>query len=136
MLQIGFEKWGGANMPSVTCRICGKPLSDHTSVKLGIGPVCRVRDSLNMDLDLLPHAEFIIQVVTGDYIYIKDCGGNSKSVTNDAENVLIRLAEEYGELKKRRVFYMDTLGQIDELVHKDGHFVSFKAGHKGVELCA
>jgi hypothetical protein len=121
-------------MPSNICRICKKPLTDFTSVRLGIGPVCRARDGLNGELDLIPHADFSVQIVTGDFIYIKDAGGNSKSVTNDAEWVLSKLAADYG-LKKRRIFYMDTMGQIDEITHgREGHFTGFKPGHKGVTL--
>jgi hypothetical protein len=122
-------------MPSNICRICKKPLKEYTSVLLGIGPVCRARDGLNMELDLFHHADFIVMAETGGYIYIKDAGGNSKSITNDAEWVLARLDQEYGGLKKRRVFYMDTLGQIDEIAHNgDGRFTGFKAGHEGVIL--
>ena len=122
-------------MPSNHCRICGKPLTDFTSVRLGIGPVCRARDGLNGELGLIPYADFSIMDVTDDYIYIKDVGGNAKSITNDAESVLQRLALAYGDLKRRRVFYMDTMGQIDEITHNaDGRFTGFKPGHKGVEL--
>jgi hypothetical protein len=88
-----------------------------------------------MDLGLIPHADFSVQIVTDDFIYIKDTGGNAKSITNDAEWVLSKLAADCGGLKKRRVFYMDTMGQIDEITHNgDGHFTGFKPGHKGVTL--
>jgi hypothetical protein len=122
-------------MPSNICRICKKPLKDFTSVRLGIGPVCRARDGLNKELDLIPHADFSVHIVTDDFIYIKDAGGNLKSITNDAEWVLSKLAADCGGLKKRRIFYMDTIGQIDEITHdREGHFTGFKPGHKGVEL--
>jgi len=122
-------------MPSNNCRICKKPLSEVTSVKLGIGPVCRAREALEPELDFFPHADFIFQAITDDYIYIKDAGGSSRSITNDTEYVLLRLTQEFGELGKRRVFYMDTLGQIDEiLVNNTGRFSGFKAGHKGLQL--
>jgi hypothetical protein len=61
-------------MPGNTCRICKKPLTDFTSVRLGIGPVCRVRDGLNGELDLIPHADFSVQLATDDFIYIRDAG--------------------------------------------------------------
>jgi hypothetical protein len=121
-------------MPSNHCRICGKSLTDFTSVRLGIGPVCRARDSLNGELGLFPHADFSIVDITDDYIYIKDAGGNSKSITNDAEWVLQKLQMEWG-LENHRVFYMDTMGQIDEIAHDEkGNFTAFKPGHKGVTL--
>ena len=121
-------------MPNYTCRICKRPLKEHTSVKLGMGPVCRTRDGLNMELDLFPHAKYTIHAVEESYIYIQDIGTCDRSVTNDAEWVLARLAEEYG-LNNRRVFYMDSMGQIDEITHNGGgHFTGFKPGHKGVVL--
>jgi hypothetical protein len=128
----GREGW---EMPSNTCRICKKPLTDFTSVRLGIGPVCRARDGLNMELELIPHADFSVQIVTDNFIYIKDVGDNSKSITNDAEWVLQKLAVDCGGLKKRRIFYMDTMGQIDEIAYDGkGRFIGFKPGHKGVTL--
>ncbi len=121
-------------MPGNICRICKKTLTEFTSVRLGIGPVCRAKNRLNMELDLFPHADFTVMAETGEYIYIKDAGGNSKSITNDAEWVLAKLVREYG-LKKRRVFYMDTLGQIDEITHNgEGRVTGFKAGNEGVVL--
>lgn len=48
-----------------------------------------------------------------------------RSVTNDAENVVKRLYEEYGN---RQFFYKDTEGQWDELVHHNGVFERFKSG--------
>jgi hypothetical protein len=117
------------------CKICKKPLTDFTSVRLGIGPTCRAREELNMELDLIPHADFSVQVATDEFIYIKDTGDFSKSVTNDAEWVLQKLAVDYGGLKNRRVFYMDSMGQIDEITHDaHDHLTGYKPGHKGVEL--
>ena len=48
-----------------------------------------------------------------------------RSVTNDAENVVKRLYEQYGN---RQFFYKDTIGDWDELVHQDGTFTRFKSG--------
>jgi len=121
-------------MPSYICSICKKPLIEYTSVKLGIGPICRARQKLEPELPLFDHANFSIIEITDNHFYIKDNGGNSKSITTDAEWVIDRLTVEYG-LKKHRVFYMDTMGQIDELVHNNaGRFVRFKAGYEGVKL--
>jgi hypothetical protein len=42
---------------------------------------------------------------------------------------------DYGGLKNRRIFYMDSMGQIDEITHDaNSHFTGYKPGHKGVEL--
>jgi len=100
---------------------------------MGIGPVCRAREAIMPEFDFIPHANFSIIRITDDYIYIRDDGGCSKSITNDAEWVIEYLTAEY-ELNNRRVFYADTDGRIDELAHKGGKFTGYKPGHKGVEL--
>lgn len=79
------------------------------------------------------HAVFDIEKETPEYVYIKDTGTDNRSVTNDAEYVLEELSNEY-TLNNRRVFYMDSTGEIDEIVHSMGHFERFKFGHEGVEL--
>jgi hypothetical protein len=99
---------------------------------LGIGPVCRGRDSKQGELFVF-EAKFEVIENTTDYIYIKDVGGNYRSVTNDAEKVIQKLSADY-DLGNRRVFYMDTEGLIDELLHKGPRFTGFKQGHEGVEL--
>lgn len=47
------------------------------------------------------------------------------SVTNDAENVVEHLWQNYGD---KQFFYKDTTGQWDELTHKRGVFQGFKYG--------
>jgi len=47
---------------------------------------------------------------------------NGKSVTNDAERVCEALFREYGN---KRIFYRDTVGVWDELVHASGIFKTF-----------
>ena len=70
------------------------------------------------------HAEFTVIEVTDEYIYIKDNCGPTKSVTNDAEWVIEKLHNDY-EISGRRVFYKDTAGEVDELVHNNGVFRIF-----------
>jgi len=40
-------------MPSNICRICKRVLKNPLSVKLGIGPVCRAKDSLQKEFDFM-----------------------------------------------------------------------------------
>jgi hypothetical protein len=122
-------------MPSTNCRICGKPLSDYTSVRLGIGPICRATYSDNQEeLFMDIHADFNVIMEAPDFIFIKDIGHKKHiTVTHDAAFVLSELAAEYG-IDRRRVFYMDSDGQIDEIEHHGARFIGFKPGHKGVEL--
>jgi hypothetical protein len=68
------------------------------------------------------HANFEVTKVTDDIVWIRDtCRG--ASVTNDAERVCDELAILYGN---RRIFYRDTMGNWDELVHDEhGKFLGF-----------
>jgi hypothetical protein len=113
-------------------------LKDHTSVKLGIGPICRKqkqeqeRGCRELFQDL--HAAYNVVKNTTAFIHIKDIGNITRmSVTNDVEYVLSELSKQY-DISRRRVFYTDSDGQIDEIVHRGKNFISFKAGHQGVEL--
>lgn len=49
-----------------------------------------------------------------------------KTVTNDAENVVARAVEEYGDLP---VFYRDSLGDYGQLLHIRGKFIGFQDVH-------
>lgn len=67
-----------------------------------------------------------VRVITEDLIYLED-SGEGRSLTNNAESVLRQLHFELGGLKNRRVFYKDTLNDIDEMVIKDGVFSHFRS---------
>ncbi|WP_461247695.1 hypothetical protein [Treponema sp. R6D11] len=71
----------------------------------------------------------------GKYILIRDIGHNSgRSVTNDAEYVINQLFVDEEITEETRVFYEDSEGRIDELVHVGKVFKAFKAGHEGIEV--
>ncbi len=59
---------------------------------------------------VLPSAVFLV-----DY-------DHGKSVTNDAEGVVKHVVTEF---PNRRIFYRDTMGCWDELVHIQGTFLRF-----------
>jgi len=81
------------------------------------------------------HAAFRIEQEALEYILIRDIGPWDKhpTVTNDAESIVETLARGCS-LGSRRLFYIDSEGQIDELLHTTGKFAGFKAGHEGVSL--
>jgi hypothetical protein len=109
-------------------------LKDHTSVKLGIGPACRKRERGQQELFSDLHATYVVLNKETSFICIKDTGHkNRMSVTNDVEYVLSDLSRQFN-IDHRRIFYVDSDGQIDEIIHKGKNFISFKAGHKGIEL--
>ena len=72
------------------------------------------------------HAIFsIVQNIASLPLVIKDenCG---KSVTNDAEYVTQTLFDMGWLPNGRRLFYYDTDGSLDELMHENGVFKDFK----------
>lgn len=57
-------------------------------------------------------------------VWIEDLNRpGSKSVTNDAENVAREINESFPD---HRIFYKDSLGVWDEILHKSGVFEGFK----------
>ena len=63
-------------------------------------------------------------------IVIEDLGPWDRypTITNDAETVVAML-QKRGYLEPgRRIFYYDSDGQLDEILHDDGVFRGFKAG--------
>lgn len=67
-----------------------------------------------------------------DLIYIVDNYSFSNptlTITNGVETVVKELAN--GPLKNsHRLFYRDTEGRVDEIIHKDGCFVRFAPGYR------
>ena len=48
------------------------------------------------------------------------------TITNDVENVVYDLAHVLGRLKPgQRLFYYDSEGVLDEIIHEGGKFVRF-----------
>ena len=80
-------------------------------------------------------ANFTIEKETPEYIFILDIGpwDQHPTVTNNAEGVVETLAKE-NALGDRRLFYQDSEGQIDELLHAAGKFNGFAPGHSGIDL--
>jgi len=66
-------------------------------------------------------SSYYVDRVTDDAVYIIDMD-QGKSVTNDAENVVLDIYLEYGN---RRIIYKDTDGRWDELLHDKGTFTGF-----------
>jgi hypothetical protein len=74
-------------------------------------------------------ASWSIHRINNDGLFIVDDNlPGSKSVTNDAEFVCQTMIELYGN---RRLFYRDTMGRWDELIHDRGRFLRFAPGIMG-----
>ena len=69
----------------------------------------------------------IVKDVPGEPLVIRDLDVG-KSVTNDAENVVEDLVAAGMLQDGRRLLYYDTMGQLDELIIKDGRFADFAPG--------
>lgn len=72
-------------------------------------------------------ANYSIVTDTAENFIIRDEGPwhVHATVTNDAEQVVKDLAPKLG---KRRLLYIDSNGDMDEIVHRDGKFVGFAGG--------
>jgi len=118
------------------CRVCSRLLKNPLSVELGIGPVCRAKDILQGEFDFMKAEWEVLKHERGKFIFIRDIGHDSghRSITNDAEYVVRQLFDGEDITEETRIFYEDSDGRIDEIVHVGKRFVCFKPGHKGVEL--
>jgi hypothetical protein len=115
------------------CSVCGKSLTDFNSRMIGMGPICRAQQIKQPDLGIENHAEFSVIKDYPDYILIKDIGHSStKTVTNDVNFVLQKLDSILG-LNNRRIYYIDSMGEQDEIVHSKGCFKYFKSA-RGIVL--
>ena len=72
-------------------------------------------------------ANFQIITENKDWILIKDIGpwDEYQTITNAAESVIEKLAQRLGG---RLLYYIDSDGNTDQLLHKDGEFTGFNAG--------
>jgi len=122
-------------MRVIHCRVCKRLLKNPLSVELGIGPVCRAKDSLQKEFDFMRAQYEVLKHEGGKYIFIRDIGHNSgRSVTNDAEYVIEQLYSLEEITDETRIFYEDSGGEIDEILHSGKKHTGYKAGHEGVEL--
>lgn len=80
-------------------------------------------------------SNFIVLSVNEKYILIKDLYDSNcptVTVTNDAENV-VKFIIEYYKVKNEQIFYIDTNGRVDELLHDGSEFIGFKFGYNNLE---
>lgn len=70
-------------------------------------------------------AFYAIESVSEREVYIADQDNGSRTVTNDAENVARELYEQYGNVC---IYYTDTDGNVDQILHDRGEFKGFAPG--------
>jgi hypothetical protein len=102
---------------------------------MGMGPVCRARESKQEEFDFM-HAKIEpLKHEKGKYIFVRDIGHFSgRSVANDTEYVIEQLYLDFGITDETRIFYEDSDGNIDEIFHSGKKFRSFNIGHDGVDF--
>jgi len=107
---------------SSNCGICGKQLSDPKSVEIGIGPICRCKakeeeKEKGKQGDLfMKEADYSYEIEQGVLVIMdKDLG--NKSVTNDMDNVIKKIASVEGGIEKiqklKGITYKDSMGIWD-----------------------
>lgn len=108
------------------CMRCGRELKDPWSAREGIGPVCkrkREAEARAAGRDVCNYSMIGSDV---DSVTIQDLGPWDKymTVTNAAAQVVEELREM---LNGRRLFYIDSEGNRDEILHVNGKFHGFAA---------
>lgn len=72
-------------------------------------------------------ADYSIVAQTDAFVLIKDDDMGGVSITNDAEGVVKRVNSDVGGLGNRQLYYVDSSGDIDELMQRDAEFIGFNA---------
>ena len=73
----------------------------------------------------------VVAVMAGKHVIIRDMANTNNacmSVTNAAEFVVATMLRNGTLQPDERLYYYDTAGALDEIVHEDGEFVRFKSG--------
>lgn len=118
------------------CRVCRRALKNPKWAEIGIGPVCARRTAGMLTGSTVAdrpglRARFDIVRSDAESITIRDrVEDHACSVTNDAEAVVAEMTAL--GLGKRRLFYFDSMGNRDEILHEAGKFAGFKAGPRTV----
>lgn len=68
-------------------------------------------------------ANYQVLKVTPDFVHIQDLNLGNMSVTNDAEAVVAEIVAKHGN---KRITYIDSDGNQDELAHVNGFFKGFR----------
>ncbi|MDX2248242.1 MAG: DUF6011 domain-containing protein [Bacteroidia bacterium] len=106
---------------SATCNRCGKPLKDPVSIEAGLGPICRIRNKVdiknNRQTNLFSHRAKYTWGIDEDILWLKESPDNlGRSLTNDIENCLLELTHELpDQLHKFTIIYRDSNDTWDML---------------------
>lgn len=100
------------------CSRCSKPLTDPISIRLGIGPKCRILEKtlqLMAGENLFANRSEYTYSIHGKVICIEDLGGQ-RSVTNDMPHILEDLRKAGLNLSLYQIIYKDSQGVWDGVI--------------------
>jgi hypothetical protein len=102
---------------------------------IGEDEVRRRRDLILDGESSSPKAKFKVIEQTDEYILIKDecIKHECMSITNDAEAVVEYLLKNYS-VRNKKIYYIDTAEQVDELEHNNEKFIGFKPGYEDIHI--
>lgn len=82
----------------------------------------------------MPNWDIICVSADATAVLLEDCSmkRGGPSLTNQAGQIVRELW--YSEHRGRRIFYIDTLGRMDEILVQSGTFYDFKPGRKNEVL--
>jgi hypothetical protein len=110
-------------MSATSCGICGRALKNPVWIAVGIGPICAGKTGHKplAKRGEEPRATYSLQFVAKDELLLRD-SGEGRSITNDAERVV---RDVLARAPGHRIFYIDTMGNCDELCHDGTQFTGF-----------
>lgn len=104
------------------CCVCGRTLTNPLHIEAGIGPICSGKGPIrSLAARQEPRATYSLQFVARNEVLLRD-SGEGRSITNDAERVV---QDVLARAPGHRIFYIDTMGNCDELVHDGAQFTGF-----------
>ncbi|WP_010682182.1 DUF6011 domain-containing protein [Methylobacterium mesophilicum] len=112
--------------PPTHCSCCGRRLTDHISVRHGIGPICRANGAARPRDLFTTRSDYTVEDLL-DVVLVVDLDRGGRSVSNDASGVIDDLRKAGLIRPGVPVVYRDSSGTWDQLRVKDGKFAGFSS---------
>lgn len=106
------------------CKVYARPLSDHVSMQVGMGPVCRANAGPPIEDLFNSRSDFEVEV-EGKIVTVIDLNLGGRSVTTDAEGVVMDLCRRGILQPGMRLIYRDSTGRWDEMLWIHNQFSAF-----------
>ncbi|SDM57012.1 hypothetical protein SAMN05216360_102471 [Methylobacterium phyllostachyos] len=112
--------------PPTHCSCCGRRLTDHVSVRHGIGPICRANSAAPTRDLFTTRSDYTVEDLL-DVVLVVDLDRGGRSVSNDASGVIDDLRKAGLIRPGVPVVYRDSSGTWDQLRVKEGRFSGFSS---------